>query len=149
MQAFLPMLLTRPRASLVNVSSMGALVPVPGQTAYEASKAAVKLLREGLYAELREMGVAVTAVYPGGVATQIADNSGCRGAERATDQPRGGGPSDPRRARERALPSGHRGDARLLDLISRLRPRWATEFVARRMANLLSSATGHGVAQPS
>src|SRR5690349_4225957 len=52
-KVFLPALLARPQASLVNVSSMGALVPVPGQGAYGASKAAVKLLTEGFYAELR------------------------------------------------------------------------------------------------
>ena len=39
-KAFLPHLVARPRAHLVNVSSMGAFLPVPGQTAYGASKAA-------------------------------------------------------------------------------------------------------------
>ena len=75
-KAFLPVLLGRPEASLVNVSSMGALVPVPGQSAYGASKAAVKLLTEGLYAELRGTPVAVTVVFPGGVRTDIMANSG-------------------------------------------------------------------------
>src|SRR6185503_1600254 len=75
-KAFLPTLVARPQASLVNVSSMGALVPVPGQSAYGASKAAVKLLTEGLYAELRDTNVAVTVVFPGGVGTNIMANSG-------------------------------------------------------------------------
>ena len=64
-KAFLPTLTARPEACLVNVSSMGAFAPVPGQTIYGASKAAVTLLTEGLYAELRESGVAVTVVFPG------------------------------------------------------------------------------------
>ena len=51
-QAFLPVLATRPEAHLANVSSMGGFFPFPGQTLYGASKAAVRLLTEGLYAEL-------------------------------------------------------------------------------------------------
>src|SRR5215470_13057038 len=75
-KAFLPHLTTRPQACIVNVSSMGGFVPVPGQTAYGASKAAVKLLTEGLYAELRGSPIAVTLALPGGMATGIAENSG-------------------------------------------------------------------------
>jgi NAD(P)-dependent dehydrogenase (short-subunit alcohol dehydrogenase family) len=63
-KAFLPLLLARPSATLVNVSSMGALVPVPGQSAYGASKAAVKLFTEGLHAELHDSNVKVTVVFP-------------------------------------------------------------------------------------
>jgi NAD(P)-dependent dehydrogenase (short-subunit alcohol dehydrogenase family) len=62
---FLPHLLRRPEAALVNVSSMGAFIPVPGQTVYGASKAAVKLLTEGLHAELGDTPVRVTVVFPG------------------------------------------------------------------------------------
>jgi NAD(P)-dependent dehydrogenase (short-subunit alcohol dehydrogenase family) len=47
-KTFLPHLLTRPEAHIVNISSMGGFLPVPGQTIYGASKAAVKLLTEGL-----------------------------------------------------------------------------------------------------
>src|ERR1700761_1601692 len=42
-KAFLPFLLRRPEAHIVNLSSMGGFVPVPGQTIYCAAKAAVKL----------------------------------------------------------------------------------------------------------
>ena len=75
-KAFLPHLVARREACIVNVSSMGALAPVPGQTMYGASKAAVKLFTEGLYSELRGTTVAVTVVFPGGVATGIAQHSG-------------------------------------------------------------------------
>ncbi len=74
-KAFLPGLLGRPAAKLVNFSSMGALVPVPGQSAYGASKGAVKLFTEGLYAELQGTPVTVSVVFPGGVQTNIAGNS--------------------------------------------------------------------------
>lgn len=40
-KTFIPLLKERPSAALVNVSSMGGLVPVPGQGAYGASKAAI------------------------------------------------------------------------------------------------------------
>ena len=75
-KTFLPLLLARPEAHIVNVSSMGGFLPVPGQTIYGASKAAVKLLTEGLHSELAGTNVRVTVVFPGAVATNITANSG-------------------------------------------------------------------------
>jgi short-subunit dehydrogenase len=75
-KAFLPGLLAKPSAHVVNTSSMGSYVPVPGQTVYGASKAAVNLLTEGLRSELSETHVAVTLIYPGAIGTNIAGNSG-------------------------------------------------------------------------
>ena len=75
-QAVLPLLLTREEAHLVNVSSMGGFLPVPMQTIYGASKAAVKLMTEGLTAELRDSPVHVTLVMPGGVSTNIMASAG-------------------------------------------------------------------------
>ena len=78
-KAFLPYFLQRPEAQITNVSSMGGFVPVPGQTIYGASKAALKLLSEGLYSELKNTHIGVTTVYPGGVATYIMKHSGAEG----------------------------------------------------------------------
>jgi len=75
-KAFIPHMLTRPQAHILNVSSMGGFVPVPGQTIYGASKAAVKLLTEGLKSELMDTNIGVSVVFPGGVATEITKNSG-------------------------------------------------------------------------
>ena len=75
-RAFLPGLMDRPEATITNVSSMGSYAPVPGQTVYGASKAAINLLSEGLRSELRETNVHVTVVYPGAIGTNIASNSG-------------------------------------------------------------------------
>jgi short-subunit dehydrogenase len=75
-KSFLPDLLSRPAGSIANVCSMGGFVPVPGQTIYGASKAAVKLLTEGLHSELQGTNVSVTTVFPGAVSTGIAINSG-------------------------------------------------------------------------
>lgn len=77
-KAFLPHLLERDEAHLVNVASMGGFFPVPGQTIYGSSKAAVKLLTEGLYTELLDTNVAVTLVLPGGMSTNITKNSGVK-----------------------------------------------------------------------
>ena len=84
-KAFLPHLLERPRAHIANVSSMGGFLPVPGQIAYGASKAAVTLLSEGLYAELAGTPVGVSAILPGGIATGIAQNSGVEVSSSAGD----------------------------------------------------------------
>ncbi len=72
---FLPELLNRPVGHIVNISSMGGFFPFPGQTIYGASKAALKLFTEGLYAELLKTNVRVTIVFPGAIATDIASNS--------------------------------------------------------------------------
>lgn len=81
-EAFLPLLSARPEAHIVNVSSMGGFFPVPGQTMYGASKAAVRMLTEGLYAECLGTKVRVTVVIPGGVNTKIIENSGSAPNER-------------------------------------------------------------------
>ncbi len=75
-KAFLPVLKKRSEAHIANVSSMGGFFPVPGQSIYGASKAAVKLLTEALYAELSDTKVGVSVVIPGGIATNIMNNSG-------------------------------------------------------------------------
>jgi NADP-dependent 3-hydroxy acid dehydrogenase YdfG len=74
-KAFLPDLLQRPEAHIANVSSMGGFIPFPGQTFYSASKAAVKILTEGLYSELKGTKVQVTVIHPGAVNTNIMKNS--------------------------------------------------------------------------
>lgn len=75
-KAFLPHLLERPEAHLVNFSSMGGFLPVPGQAVYGASKAGVKLLSEALYAELIDTNVNISVVFPGATETNITANSG-------------------------------------------------------------------------
>jgi len=145
-QAFLPHLLERRDAAIVNVSSMGAFVPVPGQSVYGASKAAVMLLTEGLYAELRETSVAVTVVFPGGVATHIAENSGAAlpshdGAAAASVGSLTSAPDAARQIIEGLEDGSFRvvvgKDAKSLDRLSRLSPHRATDLVAKKMAALL------------
>jgi len=72
---FLPNLLKRSEAHIVNVSSMAGFFPFPKQSIYGASKAALKIFTEGLYAELIDTPVRVTAVMPGAIRTNILKNS--------------------------------------------------------------------------
>lgn len=71
-RAMLPHLLQRPVAQIVNVSSLFGLVGVPGQTAYCASKFALRGFSEALRAELRDGPVGISVVHPGGIRTAIA-----------------------------------------------------------------------------
>ena len=72
---FLPSLLKRSEAHIVNVSSMAGFFPFPKQSIYGASKAALKIFTEGLFAELIDTPVRVTAVMPGAIRTNILKNS--------------------------------------------------------------------------
>jgi short-subunit dehydrogenase len=142
-KAFLPLLLERPEGHIVNISSMGGFLPVPGQTVYGASKAAVKLLTEGLHAELTGTRVRVTVVFPGGVATNILANSGVAqvaGAQKgykltAADQAARAILDGMERDQYRVLVGN---DAKMLDVLYRLSPRRAAAFIARQMKDLLS-----------
>lgn len=60
---------------IVNISSMGGFFPFPNQTIYGASKAALKLFSEGLYSELKMYHDRVMVVLPGGINTNITQNS--------------------------------------------------------------------------
>ncbi len=71
-RAFLPLLRASGEARLVNLSSVFGLIAPPGQTAYVASKFAVRGFSESLRHELRGTSVGVTVVHPGGVNTGIA-----------------------------------------------------------------------------
>jgi short-subunit dehydrogenase len=62
-------------ARIVNVSSLFGLISPPGQTAYAASKFAVRGFSNSLRFELQGSNVGVTVVHPGGIATRIADNA--------------------------------------------------------------------------
>jgi NAD(P)-dependent dehydrogenase (short-subunit alcohol dehydrogenase family) len=74
-RAFLPLLQQSEEARLVNISSLFGLIAPPGQTAYAASKFAVRGFSEALRHELAGTRVGVTVVHPGGVATSIARNA--------------------------------------------------------------------------
>ena len=80
--AFMPLLLKQRSGTLVNVSSIFGLFSFPNQSAYCASKHAVRGFTESLRHELRGTGVAVAVVHPGGVKTNIISNARFHADER-------------------------------------------------------------------
>lgn len=74
-KAFLPTLLEQDAAHIVNVSSVFGLIAPAEQTAYCASKFALRGFTESLRAELKETRVSVSSVHPGGIKTNIVRNS--------------------------------------------------------------------------
>jgi NADP-dependent 3-hydroxy acid dehydrogenase YdfG len=143
-KSFLPFLLKRPEAHIANVSSMGGFIPFPGQTFYGASKAAVKLLTEGLFAELQGTSVGVTVIHPGAVNTNIMSNSGIQSAAEEAESKKHQG--------NMALPASKAAaimidaieknkfrvmvgkDATMLDILYRIAPARAVKFIAKKMA---------------
>jgi short-subunit dehydrogenase len=71
-KAFLPALLRRPEATIVNISSLFGLYGPPGQSAYAASKFAVRGYSESLRGEMTNTKVHVVTVHPAGIKTNIA-----------------------------------------------------------------------------
>jgi short-subunit dehydrogenase len=74
-KAFLPALQRSGDGTIVNLSSVFGLYAPPGQSAYAASKFAVRGFTESLREELRGTGVHVITVHPGGIKTNIARSS--------------------------------------------------------------------------
>lgn len=74
-RAFLPILLAQNSGVIVNTSSVFGLVGMPFQSAYCASKFAVRGFTESLRQELRGTNVRAVTVHPGGVKTNIARNA--------------------------------------------------------------------------
>jgi short-subunit dehydrogenase len=139
-KSFLPELLKRPEAHIVNVSSMGGFFPFPGQTLYGASKAGVKLLTEGLYAELLESNVGVSVVFPGATDTNIGANSGVEIAGVDADS----SPlpmTSPEDAAAEILAAIEKNkfqafigrDSKLMNVLYKLSPKMATGFMQRQM----------------
>lgn len=144
-KSFLPHLLKRPQAHIVNISSMGGFLPVPGQSLYGATKAAVKLLTEGLNAELRDSPVRVTVVFPGAIATNIATNSGLTMPASAAENSKKFNPLPAPRAAEIIVDGMEKdkyrvmvgSDSRFMDLLYRFNPVFAAGFIYKKMRNLL------------
>lgn len=74
---FLPYLVASGDGHIVNLSSLFGLMGVPGQTAYNSAKFAVRGLTEALRQEMLVAGhpVEVSCVHPGGIKTAIARNA--------------------------------------------------------------------------
>jgi len=67
---------------IINLSGGGATNPLPGISAYAASKAAVVRFTETLALEVKEYGIDVNAIAPGALATRLTDQLIAAGPER-------------------------------------------------------------------
>ncbi|GAA4362735.1 SDR family NAD(P)-dependent oxidoreductase [Nocardioides caricicola] len=142
-RAFLPLLVERPEAHLANVSSMGGFFPFPGQTMYGASKAAVKLFTEGLYAELLDTSVSVSVIMPGAIATDITANSGIETPTGEEGSVRMTQPDQAARIMVEGIEKDRLhiyvgADARLMSIAIKVMPKAAIRFVKKQMAKALT-----------
>ena len=144
-KTFLPILSSRPEAHILNVASMGAYAPVPGQSLYGASKAALKLLTEGLRSELLDTKIGVTVAFPGSVATNITENSGIaapRTSHQAKEFPTLAADKaakamiDAIEQKKARITVGK--DATMMDRLSRLNPVMAANIIYKQMKSLLA-----------
>ena len=85
-KAFLPHLIASGDGRLVNVSSLFGLMAVPGQSAYNSAKFAVRGFTEAVRQEMlvNRHPVKVTCVHPGGIKTAIARNARAIGVDQRT-----------------------------------------------------------------
>jgi short-subunit dehydrogenase len=69
--ALLPQMLARGSGTVVNISSVAATLSAPGESAYDASKAALTAFSEAMAVDLWDTGVKVMVVYPGVIDTEL------------------------------------------------------------------------------
>jgi NADP-dependent 3-hydroxy acid dehydrogenase YdfG len=153
-RAFLPILVEQDDGVIVNTSSVFGLLGMPYQSAYCASKFAVRGFTDALRQELRGTGVSAVTVHPGGITTNIARNA------RVRKDPEGRGRSreqmaadfeaitltTPDRAAEIICRGVERGRARILvgpdayvfDTLARVAPTHYYDVVARLEKRLRS-----------
>jgi short-subunit dehydrogenase len=152
-RAFLPHLAKQREAHIANLSSIFGIVAPPGQTAYAAAKFAVRGFSESLRHELwaAKSPVRLTVVHPGGVATNIVRNS--RTGSGVTDNARRSQSIDrfdrvakttPQAAALRIIDGIENNrprvlignDARMMDILQRLRPATYWVPMARRLERM-------------
>jgi NAD(P)-dependent dehydrogenase (short-subunit alcohol dehydrogenase family) len=143
---FLPVLKQQPRAQIVNLSSVFGIIAPAGQSAYSASKFAVRGFTEAIRHELEDTSVVVSCVHPGGIHTPIAKRA--RLGAHASESKREAAvayfekvtPTSPEAAAARILKGVERrepriligSDARKIDIVQRLRPARYWKMMAKR-----------------
>jgi len=85
MKAVLPFMRARRRGHIVNITSMGGYITMPGIAYYCGSKFALEGVSDTLAREVRPFGIAVTAIAPGSFRTDWAGRSMQRSARSIAD----------------------------------------------------------------
>jgi len=144
---FLPILKQQPRAHIVNLSSIFGIVGPVGQSAYSASKFAVRGFTEVVRHELEGTSVSVSCVHPGGIHTAIAKHArlGTYAPQKEKDDAvtffEKVTPTSPEAAATRILQGVEKRepriligkDARQMDIVQRLRPGTYWKSMSKRM----------------
>jgi short-subunit dehydrogenase len=157
-RAFLPQLARQREAHIVNLSSLFGLIAPPGQTAYCSAKFAVRGFSESLRHELAmaKSPVRLSVVHPGGVATSIVRNS--RTGTGVTDNARRAesierfeqvAKTTPQAAALRIIHGIEKNqprilignDARMMDILQRLRPATYWTPMARKIEKMTKAKT--------
>jgi len=146
-KAFLPTLLKRPEASIVNISSLFGIIGMGTQAPYCTTKFALRGFNESLRMELIDTNVVISSVHPGGIRTNIARNSrpvsesekakmvkrfdklAKTTAESAAAQIIRG-----IQAKNTRILVGN--DAKIMDVIARIFPRLYTRFISSRVKKM-------------
>jgi short-subunit dehydrogenase len=157
---FLPILKQQPQSHIVNLSSIFGIISPAGQTAYCASKFAVRGFTEALMHELEATTVSVSCVHPGGIKTPISRNARLGASANAAFHAAGVTLFEKRLART----SPETAAARIVDGVKRGEPRILVGKDAiqlERMSRLfpvrywgimmkgLKKAAAHGAFQPA
>jgi short-subunit dehydrogenase len=144
---FLPILKQQPRAHIVNLSSVFGIVAPTGQTAYSASKFAVRGFTEALRHELEGSSIFVSCVHPGGIRTPIAErgrlgtNAPATRKNESVSRLAQLAKTSPEDAAARILRGVERREPRILigfdahqvDIVQRLRPATYWKTLSRRI----------------
>lgn len=153
---FLPVLRREPRAHIVNVSSIYGIISPAGQSAYCASKFAVRGFTEVLMHELEGSSITVSCVHPGGIRTAIAQRARIAAAVKDPSQREIAiaafnrvSRTTPETAAERIVEGIERSEPRILigsdaiqiDRMQRLMPVRYWRIMKKRYEKLLQNAT--------
>jgi len=106
-KAVLPHMRARRRGHILNITSMGGLMTLPGLAYYHGSKFALEGISESLGKEVKHLGIHVTAVEPGSFRTDWAGRSMVRAARNIPDYD---ALMDPIRERRQAISGRQIGD---------------------------------------
>jgi NADP-dependent 3-hydroxy acid dehydrogenase YdfG len=151
-RAFLPILVEQNDGVIINTSSVFGLLGMPFQSAYCASKFAVRGFTDALRQELHGTGVRAVTVHPGGISTNIARNARVRkdpeGRGRSRDEIIAEFEASTMTTPDKAAAVIHRGvesgksriligpDARMLDALARITPTHYFTVVSRLQSRL-------------
>jgi NAD(P)-dependent dehydrogenase (short-subunit alcohol dehydrogenase family) len=106
-QAVLPFMRPRRAGHIINITSMGGMMTMPGIAFYHASKFALEGLSESLGKELAGLGIHVTAVEPGSFRTDWAGRSMVRKERTISDYD---AVFEPLRQRRKSVSGQQQGD---------------------------------------